>query len=122
LSSRPLSVEIEIEGLSLLGDALQNAPQTVDRALEDANREALGILGPAVDAFTRVDTGFMVSNNEFTVEGMFTVMYTNWTPYVGIWEARDRFVEAGVESVQGEVEEIYEDAMDDVARTFAGGR
>lgn len=122
MSDQPLTIEIEIEGLSLLGDALVNAPQTVDQALYDANREVIGILSPAVDAVTRVDTGFMVSNNEFSVPGMFTVMYSNLTPYVGVWEERDHFVEQGVENVRDEVEQVYEDAMDEVADTFAGGR
>lgn len=122
MSNAPVSIEIEIENLELLSQALINAPETVNAALGDAGQEAIEILGPAVDRVTRVDTGFMQSNNEFRLESVFNVLYSNFTPYAGIWEARDQFVERGVESVQDEVEQVYEDAMDQVAAQFGSGR
>lgn len=122
MSNQPLSVSIEIEGLELLSQALINAPETVNAALSDAGQQAIGILGPAVDSFTHVDTGFLLSNNEFSLESVFDVRFANFTPYASFQEADNQFVTRGVESVQDEVEQVYELAMDQVAIHFGSGR
>lgn len=111
MTGRPLRLDIEVENLDLALDFLQNAPEAVSEVLEETGHEAIGIVGPAVDALTNVDTGFLLSNNSFSVESHFTLMYANFTPYANFVNSRFRFVERGVESVRDELEALYDEAI-----------
>lgn len=121
MSNRSLQVDIDIENLDLLADALLNAPAAVTAAAEDAGREAIAVLGPSIDAVTNVDTGYLVSNNVVFLAGPLSVMFENITPYAVFVNNRYQFVQRGVANVEFQVEAIYEQAFTDLAENFARG-
>jgi hypothetical protein len=121
MTSRPLVVSIESEGLDLLQDALLNAPERVTAATWKASRRAAQLLRPSIALVTPVDTGYLQSNTQVMVADAFTVQYENITPYAPYVEARTGYVETGVERVIGNVEAIYEQAITELAASFGTG-
>lgn len=122
MSARPLIVDLDLEGAELLIDALQNAPELVTEAAWRASRRAARVLRPSIETVTPVDTGYLVSNTVVAVANAFTVQYENVTRYAEHVEARTGYVERGLELARGEVDLIYEQAFDDLARDFGSGR
>jgi hypothetical protein len=112
------NAHIEIVGLERLQKALDDAPEAVDVALSIAADDAIAVLGPSIDSFTPVRTGLLRSQNElFEVPG-FRVLYSNFTPYAVFVNASQQFLERGVEAARSEVEDVYEQAIDELARDF----
>lgn len=122
MSNAPIQFEVEIENLDLLRDALYNAPETVTRALEEAGQDAIDVLSASVDETTHEISGDLRRANDFRMDGSFSIVYSNFMSYASFEEARHGTTAEGIAAVQGEVEQVYEDAMDDVAQQFGSGR
>lgn len=121
MSDGALRFDIPIEGLETLTDALVNAPQTVDRALEDAGRDALIIASQGIETFTPIDTGWLIAHGLVEFHGLFTLAYTNFVEYAPFVEADQQFVERGIASVQDELEQVYDAQIDQMAADFGRG-
>ncbi len=113
-----LSSHIEIIGLERLKQALADGPEAVEVALSIAADDAIAVLGPSIDRFTPVRTGFLRSQNElYEVPGL-QVLYSNFAPYAIFVNASQQFLEHGVDAARSEVEAIYEQAIDELAADF----
>lgn len=122
MSNGRLNIDLDIEGLELLSDALQNAPETVTREAERAGRQALPIIRDSIGDETPWRTGFLFRSEGTSLEGPFNIVFTASADYAQIVNARQGFVERGFGLVEGEVELLYESALDRVAATFRRGR
>ena len=111
---------IEIIGADELMRALQDAPETIDRAIDMAGDEAAGILQGAISAVTPVRTGFLRSQNDLIPAPNFTVTYSNFAPYASFVDARRDFVARGVERGERSVVREYEAAIDQAADEIEG--
>jgi hypothetical protein len=110
-----------IEGLDTLADAFANAPRTVADAAERAGRDVLGLLRQAFDKETPVRTGYLLSTEDFSMQGPFNIVEEIGAPYAAPVNARSPFIDRANEDALPAIEQRYEQAMDEVAESFAHG-
>ena len=114
------NAHIEIHGDDELQRALQDAPETIDRAIDVASDAAAGILDESISAVTPVRTGFLRSQNQLIPVSDFTVSYSNIADYASFVDARRDFVAHGVERGERGVVRVYETAIDQAADEIEG--
>ena len=110
-----LQVHIEVEGLTQLEQAFQNWPEHVIGAVDAAGKQAAPIVLQAIQKVTPVHTGFLMHSEDVAVVDHFNLQAEATAPYASFVHARVPFLDEGTAAALQQVEQIYEQAIDEVA-------